>query len=192
MQIANRFGPTLGSGVLVLLLLAGTCFAQNKRETYDATAYGTSTQMGRNIGIRIIIESYSTPEDQRTLLEAFSKGGNEGLVKALEKMPARGRIAVTGGLGYDVTYIRQFPTPTGRKVRLITNRKIAFGEAWASTRSEEYSVTALELDLSNQKEKSAGTLLPACKLQVNKQNEIEIEAFQNPWRLTNIIDWGSK
>ena len=163
--------------------------AQGKPESYDATAFGTSTQMGQNIGIKILIESYSTPEDQRTLLEAFSKGGNEGLVRALEKMPARGRISVVGGLGYEVTYIRQFPTPTGRKLRLITYRKIAFGEAWASTRSEEYSVTAVELDLSKDKGKSAGTLLPACKLQVNKQNEIEIEAFQNPWRLGNIIEW---
>lgn len=189
MHIAGSIGRTSGAGLLILFLLSGIGLAQSSRETYDATAFGTSTQMGRNIGIRIIIESYSTPEDQRTLLEAFSKGGNEGLVKALEHMPARGRIAVTGGLGYDVTYIRQFPSPNGRKVRLITYRKIAFGEAFASTRSEEYSVTAVELELSDQKGKSAGTLLPACKLQVNKQNEIEIEAFQNPWRLGNIIEW---
>lgn len=189
MQIAGRISQRFGAGFLVLLFLAGTCLAQNKRETFDATAYGTTTQMGRNVGIKIIIESYSTPDDQRILLEAFSKGGNEGLVKALEKMPARGRIAVVGGLGYDVTYIRQFPTPTGRKVRLITYRKIAFGEAWASTRSEDYSVTAVELDLNKDKNKSTGTLLPAAKLQVNKQNEIEIETFQFPWRLANIIDW---
>ncbi len=192
MQSTKRISQTFGAGSLVLILLAGICFAQTKRETYEATAFGTSTQMGRNIGIRIIIESYSTPEDQQVLLQAFLKGGNEGLVKTLEKMPARGRISVIGGLGYEVVYIRQFPSPTGRKVRLITNRKIAFGEAWASTRSEEYSVTAVELDLSNDKGKSAGTLLPACKLQVNKQNEIEIEAFQNPWRLANIIDWNKE
>jgi hypothetical protein len=31
-------------------------------------------------------------------------------------------------------------------------------------------------------------MLPACKLKVNKKtNEIEIETYQNPWKLENFI-----
>jgi hypothetical protein len=36
--------------------------------------------------------------------------------------------------------------------------------------------------------KGSGTVLPACKLTVNKKtNQIEVETYQNPWNLTNFI-----
>ncbi len=178
------------AGLIVFLLvacIAGT--AQGQRETVSAVAFGTSTQLGHTLNINIIIESYSTPEDQKVLLDAFTKGGNEGLVGALEKMPAKGRINTPRTLGYDIKYIRVWSTPTGRKLRLVTDRTIAFGEVMRSTRSKDYSVSVVELELSNDKGKSTGTLLPACKLKMTKQNEIEVEAFQNPWRLDNITDW---
>jgi hypothetical protein len=39
---------------------------------------------------------YSTEEDRQILVEAFKKGQNQGLVNALTKMKAVGRIAITG------------------------------------------------------------------------------------------------
>ena len=192
MRRSRKFEWTgLSVGVIFFLLVVSIAgIAQNKRESLSAVAFGTSTQMGQNFNVNIIIESYSTPQDQQVLLEAFNKGGNQALVKALEKMPARGRINTPRTLGYDISYIRVWPTPTGRKVRLVTNRTIALGEAMRSTRSRDYSVTVVELELSNDKDKSTGTLIPACELKMNKQGEIELEAYQNPWRLANIIDWG--
>jgi len=36
--------------------------------------------------------------------------------------------------------------------------------------------------------KGSGTVLPACKLTVdNKKQQVEIETYQNPWKLTNLI-----
>ncbi len=194
MQAAHKISLRVHCArLLVVLLLTTICsIAQDKPETFQATAFGQGTQMGRTFGVNITIESYSPPEDQQVLLAAFDKGGNEGLVDALDKMPSRGRISITGTLGYDVTYIRVFPTATGRKIRLVTNRPITFGEAVTNSRSAEYTLSALELDLSNEKGKSAGTLIPACQFKVTPQKELEIEALQNPWRLTNVIDWGSK
>jgi hypothetical protein len=175
--------------LIIPLLLASICsVAQSKPEVFQAEAFGQGTQLGRTYNVTISIDSYSTPEDQQTLLAAFNQNGNEGLVKALEKLPSKGRIAITGSLGSEVTYVRVFPTETGRKIRLITNRPLAIGEVRNNTRSSEYNLSALELDLSNEKGKSTGTLLPACQFKVNEQKEIEIEAFQNPWRLVNIID----
>jgi hypothetical protein len=140
------------------------------------------------VGVTIIIREYSPPEDQEILLEAFEKGGQEGLVNALSKMPAKGRIAVTGTLGYDLNYIRQWPTENGRKIRFVTDRPIAFGEAWSGSRSMEYSLSGGEIDLNNEKKKSTGTLAPACKFKIGKDNHLEIELLQNPWKLVNIRD----
>jgi len=106
-------------------------FGQRKSsETIDATAFGTSTQLGRTFGVKLIIYEFSGPEDRDIILQAFQKGQNDGLVNALEKMKSVGRIQIPGTLGYDVTYIREILTPTGRTIRFVTSRKIAFGESY--------------------------------------------------------------
>ena len=97
--------------------------------TIDATAMGTSTQLGKTVNVKVIIYEFSTPEDREVLVDAFKKGQNQGLVNALTKMKSVGRIAITGTIGYDLSYINLIPTPTGRKIRFITNRPIKFGEA---------------------------------------------------------------
>jgi len=155
--------------------------------TIQAQAMGTSTQLGRNVGITVIINEISPPGDQKILLEAFQQKGNEGLVNALSKMPSKGRFAITGTLGGDIAYVRKFSMPDGTtKIRVVTNRLLRFGEVWADTRSSDYELSALEIVLSPRKGKSTGTLLPASKLKVNKENQLEIELFQNPWNLVNV------
>jgi len=189
---------TTGVLTVALMLLASFCILaidekpkrKGKAETIQCQAMGTSTQMGRSVGVTIIIDEYSDPEDKEILLEAFEKKGSEGLCNAVSKMSSKGRIAITGTVGYNVNYIREFPTENGRKIRMVTDRPITFGEAWYDGRSTDYNLSALELDLSNEKGKSAGKLLPACQLVLNKKTkEPEIETFQNPWNLVSFIDW---
>lgn len=176
--------------VSVLALLAVPGFARDKNETIDATAWGTSTQLGKNFGVTLIIYQYSTPEDRQILVEAFQKDSNQGLVNALEKMKAVGRLSVTGTIGYDVSYIVMIPTPTGRKIRFATNRPIRFGEAYWDTQSQAYNLSGGEIDLNDQdKSKSAGVLYPAAQLGIDDQGQLSLNLLQNPWRLSNIIDW---
>ncbi len=175
-------------GLMVVGSLPGYC--RDKYETIDATAWGTSTQMGRNIGITLIIYEWSTPADREVLVDAFQKGQNQGLANALEKMKAVGRISITGTLGYDLSFIRLIQTPTGRKIRFVTNRPIRFGEAYWDTQSQSFNLTAGEIDLNDQdKSKSAGVLYPAAQLTINKDGELQFDLNQNPWRLGEIIDW---
>ena len=54
-------------------------------------------------------------------MEAFKKGSNQGLADALSKMKSSGRIQIPGTVGYDLAYVVSIPTPTGRKVRFVTN-----------------------------------------------------------------------
>ncbi len=145
--------------------------------------------MGRLTNMTFIIYEFSTPDDRQILVDAFKNGQNQGLYNALSKMRAVGRIAITGTLGYDVTYIRLIPTPTGRKIRFVTNRQIRFGEAWSDSRSQDYNLTGGEMDLNDSDmKKSTGVLYPAAKL-VMKDNELTIDLLQNPWRLGNFIDY---
>jgi hypothetical protein len=179
-----------GAILLVIALACVSAFARDKNETIDATAYGTSTQLGRNVGVTVIIYEWSTPEDRQILLEAFQKGQNQGLVNALQKMKAVGRIQIPGTLGYDLSFIRLIQTPTGRTIRFVTNRKITFAEAYADSQSQSFDLTAGEFQLNDQdKSKSTGVLYPACQLAINKDGELQVELNQNAWRLSNIIDW---
>jgi len=160
-----------------------------RREVYQAQAMGQSTQMGKSFNVTLNIERYSTPEERQILVDAFQQAGSEGLFNALEKMSSKGRIAMTGTLGYDISFIRKIPVEGGFKLRILTNRPIRIGEAWVNGRSTDYNLAALELNVSEDKDKSTGILLPACKFRIEKKtNELEIENYQNPWKLQNIMD----
>ena len=104
----------------------------------------------------------------------------------LEDMKPKGRVRfASGGVGNDVKYIIELPSDKGRKFRLITDRNLAFGELYNGTRSRDYSVGAIELLLTPDG-KGSGTVLPACKLTVNKKTkQVEVETYQNPWNLSN-------
>jgi hypothetical protein len=178
------------AGILAASAVAG--FARAKYETIDAQAYGTSTQMGKTTRVSLIIYQYSTPDDQKILLESFQKGQNDGLVNALEKMKTVGRISITGTLGFDVSYIHETKTPTGRSIRFVTNRRIAFGETYWNTQSQSFNLTAGEIRINDKdKNKSDGVLYPASQLTINKDGEPQWDLRMNPWRLNNIIVWPS-
>jgi hypothetical protein len=183
-------------GLVVALLLVAAIPAisadDRKTETIDATAMGTSTQMGQTVSVKVTIYHYSSQADRQVLVDAFKKKQSQGLVDALSKMNAVGRIAITGTLGYDLGYIALIPSPTGRKIRFAANRRIRFGEAYNAGPSTAYDLTAGEFDLNDSdKSKSSGVLYPAAQLIINKQGQLQIELRKNPWKLVNIIDWNA-
>jgi hypothetical protein len=184
-----------GYGGLLLAVLLATVIPTSSQdnkdvETLDATAMGTSTQLGHAVGIKVNIFRYSTDADRQVLVAAFTKGQQQGLVKALGDMKPAGRIALTGTLGYDLAYIRLIKTPTGRTIRFATNRLIRFAEAYYNTQSQSFDLTAGEFNLNDaDNKKSSGVFYPASQLILNKQGELQFELRQNPWNLVNIIDW---
>jgi hypothetical protein len=114
MQAMSRF--CRASIVCLLLLLAGigTVLEAQERMTIQATGMGTSTQMGKIVNVNIHIEQYSTEEDRNALISAFKKSGQDGMVKVLEDMKAKGRIRfASGGVGNDIKYIMELPSENG-------------------------------------------------------------------------------
>jgi len=178
--------------LLVLIAAVPPFFSRDrvKYETLEATAMGSGTQLGANFGVTLEIYEFSTPEDRQVLVQAFEKGQNQGLVNALSRMRAVGHCSITGTLGYDVAYIRLIPTPTGRKIRFVTNRQLRFGEVYWDTQSSAYNLTVGEFDLNEQdKSKSTGVLYPLAQLVIDKQGQLQFELNQNPWQLVDVIDW---
>jgi hypothetical protein len=182
--------------LLALLLLTAVSLlfsaSDNKFKvgTIGATAWGTNTQVGQSFNMSVVVREFSNEADRAILVEAFQKAQNQGLVNALTKMRTVGRISMDGTLDYDLSYIRLIPTPTGRKIRFVTNRKIRFGEAYYDTKSIAYNLTAGEIEINDvHKDKSSGILFPEAQLVINQEGQIEFELHQNPWKLVNIMDW---
>jgi len=176
--------------VLGLFLSASTVSSKDKNETIEATAMGTGTQLGGNIGVTLNIYEFSTPQDRQVLVQAYEKGQNQGLVDALQKMKAVGHVEITGTVGNDCAYIRMIPTATGRKIVFVTNRRIRFGEAYFDTQSQAFDVTAGIIEINDQdKKKSTGVLYPAAQLVINKEGEPEWDLRANAWKLVDILDW---
>jgi hypothetical protein len=190
------YSKFLFATLLVTFVTLANSQDEKKIETIDATAMGTSTQLGKTVSVKVIISQYSTEEDRAVLVDAFKKGQNQGLVDALSKMKPVGRIAITGTVGSDLAYVRLMRTATGRRIRFATNRLIRFGEAYRNSPTTAYNLTAGEFELNDSdKNKSAGVLYPASQLIINKDGQLEFQLNKNPWKLVGIIDWnqaGSK
>jgi len=193
MSTHPRMSKIIGAGLLVLgmvLLPIHSSKAGPKYETIEAQAFGTGTQMGQTIGVTLNIYEFSTPADRANLVTAFEKGQNQGLVNALGKMKAVGHVEITGTLGYDCSYIKMTPTPTGRKIVFVTNRQIRFGEAFFDTQSQSFNLTAGVLELNDQdKSKSTGSVYPAAQLIMDKQGQLQLDLTQNAWKLVDVLDW---
>jgi hypothetical protein len=187
-DINKLFGKALAVSLFLAFAGLGTTAGAQGRMTIQATAMGTSTQMGKVYNVTIIIEQFSTQDDRKALIDAFASSGQDGLVNVLQDMKPKGRVRFSsGGVGNDVKYIIELPSQKGRLFRLVTDRSLAFAELYSGTRSRDYSVGAIELVLTADG-KGSGTVLPACKLTVDKKKQqVEIETYQNPWNLTNFI-----
>ena len=186
LYVSRLFHKVLITSLLLSLAGSATLAYSQEPMTIQATAKGTSTQLGKIIDVNIYIQAYSTSDDRQTLINAFNRRGQEGLVDALQDMKPKGRVRFSsGGVGNDVKYIIELPSKEGRRFRLITDRWLSFAELYTSNRIADYNVGAIELTLTPDG-KGTGTVLPACRLTVNKKKkQVEVETFQNPWDLIN-------
>jgi hypothetical protein len=185
----------IGCLLMAALVTVGTTRSSSqgrpKAETIQAVTTGSGTQAGQITTMMLQIYEFSTDEDRQILVDAFQKGQNQGLFNALSKMKAIGRISLTGTLGMDVSYIKMAPTSTGRKIRFVTNRTIAYGEGYAdnSNATGTFNLTGGEFELNDSDRKqSKGVLYPAAKLVIDKEGQLQIQLNQNAWNLADIID----
>ena len=69
---------------------------------------------------------------------------------------------------------------------MVTNRLLRFGEVWADSRSSDYNLSGMEVVISKDKKHNSGVLFPAAQLNLKKDNTLELELYQNPWKLVNV------
>jgi hypothetical protein len=185
---------------LAVALLAAfqiPCFAQTAEPPktqpdlpaqYAATAFGQSgSAAGKSFGLTVYVQKLTSDGEVEELVATLKHKGQDGLVSALEKINDKGRVAPNGSVGTGMRVIRIRPTQDGGlHIVLATNRTISFPELYNATRSTNYKIGIVVLNVDKDG-KGTGSFAPLCKVKFNKKNELEIEHYgQKPFRLANV------
>jgi hypothetical protein len=197
----TRNVPKLAAAAAVALMaLSMPMSAQTNGEKLEMTAFAVNMSnigTGMNNTVNIKVDAWSTAEERKTLLSTIVEQKPEALVKALQKMPAKGRfwIPTLRGrdphqlrLGLTLRYAWQQPLPEGgQRIVLAADRYIGFEEARNQPRTVDYPITLFEIRLNKDLE-GEGKLAYYTKIRFDKdKNTMELENYSSePVRLQNV------
>jgi len=160
---------------------------QPKKEKFAALAFmpsGAGPAMvgaGAKANVDIYVNSYTNDAEAKSLASVLREAGPDALLKALEKTKSKGRISLSGRVGfYDLKLIRSHRIEGGRRIYAVGDRPVGFLEAYVSNRSRDYPFGILQLDLqtnSKGKEEGSGALLYAAKIKVLDGSAIDVESY---------------
>lgn len=176
-------------GALVAAGLGAPAVAQ-QAEHFTAWAISMSNvAAGANSQVDIVIERWSSDAERQQLIQAFSDKGQDGLLKALQKIkPPVGHISLPGRLSWDLQYAREVKGEEGgRRILIATDRKMGFAEVSRSARTVDYPFTLIELHLDKDGN-GEGRASVMTKVSWNKkQNVLELENYSSePVRLKEV------
>jgi hypothetical protein len=159
----------------------------------------SNTATGANQTIRINVDRWSTPSQRQHLITTFlEKGGQNALLKELEKQKTVGRFNFPGYMGPDpnntmrlgtnIHYARNFSGEDGgRRIVIITPRIIGFREEVNQPRTTDYPFSLFEMRF-DAAGKGQGKMAYATKIMFDKKkNNVELENYASePVRLNNL------
>ena len=193
---ATSFWIYLAVGMLGFALQT-PCLAQaseppktqpNLPAQYSAVAMGQAGAVaGKSFRLTVYVDSLTNDGEIDELVATLKHKGQDGLVSAMEDIKDKGRIAPASSVGTGVRLVRIRPRKNGgQHIVLATNRPISFAELYNGTRSRDYPIGIVVLNV-DKNGNGTGTFSPLCKVKFNKKNELEIENYgQKPFRLANV------
>ena len=127
----------------------------------------------------IVIERWSTPEEIKDFRAAFAEGGNDALLKALQKTSPRcGYVRTSVPRPSDIHLASRIPLPGGgSKVVVATDRPVWFWEALELSGSNEYRVSLAEIRVGHDGQ-GEGKAIPYARIAFNKDtSSFEVENY---------------
>jgi hypothetical protein len=171
-------------GAVLLFLGTAALYPQTNALAQDAyvgrTITGTAYFIGgrrpaRSLPFRLIVNRLSTPDEVNQLNSALQSGGEEQLMRRLERMDA-GRIEIGTGIGVPANFIIATDEGEGRtKLTVLYQRDIRFGELRYGTRRSDYRFGYAELHVG--RGANEGMLIPAARVRLRDGNTWEVEDF---------------
>jgi hypothetical protein len=138
----------------------------------------------------LTINSHTPPQQVDQFVNLLRSGGQDELMKAISP-DKRGTIQIGSQVGRDINavWISQ-DEEEGRKINVLFERWLGFGELRRGARSVDYPFTYLEIYLDD-RGRGDGSMIPAARIRAKRGQTIEIENFGiYPARLTNVRQRG--
>lgn len=136
----------------------------------------------------IVIDRWSTQAEGDRLRQVFLEKGADRLLDALQDTPRVGYLSDNKSLAWDIRFAIQFPDEDGgRRIYILTDRRIGIWEARNRPRTIDYPFTFIEMRIGRAGE-GEGRASVATKITLNKKtNQIELENFgTQPVTLTKV------
>jgi len=168
--------------VVLALLPAGALFAAEQIQA-NAVRLGAGPSTGF---FQAVLDRYTTPEEHARWREAFRGSGQDALVKLWQKEePSVGTLSFETTLGYRIRAAYSIPTESGRRLVLVTDRPVAGVEVMRGSRSLDYPIGWIELDV-DAAGKGEGKLYGAVELSVENERLTVKTYGTEPIRLMNV------
>jgi hypothetical protein len=169
------------------VLLATTGAAAEER--FSAFAVNVSNiGTGQAGTVLIRLERYSTDRERDRLFTALSEGGEDQLLRELQKLPEIGGLRTPRSLEWRIHFARERKSDDGgRRIVMLTDRPVSFWEARNRPRTMDYPFTLIELRLPAEG-KGEGKLSLLTSIRFDKEQKIlELEDYASePVRLSQV------
>lgn len=157
----------------------------------------TNVRTGSNNVFEITLDKYSTAEERQDLITTMETGGQDALLRKMERLPIKGRIRIPGWvgpdpmnyrLGWDLRYALRTPMEDGgTRLVLGTDRPMSMVEIRNQPRTVDYPFTFIQIHLPKEG-KGEGRATGATKVIFDKKkNMIELERYSAGTVLLNEV-----
>ena len=127
--------------------------------------------------VQIGIERWSTDQEREQLRTQLVENGQDGLLRALQKLPRVGYIRTLSSVGWDLHYASEVRMGGTRRILIATDRPISFWEAANRPRTIDYPFTLIELRIGPKGE-GEGKMTLATKVTWNPRDRVvELENY---------------
>jgi len=158
----------------LLLSSASSLWAQVEFKARLMTGGGPNVQSAINLRIRI--ESFTTTDEVRNLVEAYNSGGEDGFFAVFNKID-KGSLRFLGGPGLNIGFHAAYEKPTdkGYKIMLYSkSRSVEPGSSKLVYGGFLFLVVELDLDKNFQGE---GRVYEDARIRFTAQGTIEMESY---------------
>jgi hypothetical protein len=182
--------------LVAALTVAASASAEDKEPVLRLRAFAVDLDnSGRTWTLDIVIDHWSTPQEIKSFQAASTEGGENALLKAMEKAKPRcGYVRTQTSIPWDLYFATETPLPGGgRRIVVATDRPVSFWEALNPSAVDEYKFSLAEIRLGPDG-KGEGKAIPYARLSYDPDTRtFEVKNYETlPVRLTQVTVVGSK
>ena len=178
------------AAALALLLNGGPAAnAQTMGDPEEFSAFAVnmgSYVVGSTANVIITVNRWNTVADRDRLLTLLREKGQQAFFEAIRDGKRVGSLRTAQSVGYDLRLAMDEPGPDGgRRIFIVTDRPIGFGEATYRPPSFDYPMTVIDMKIGADG-KGEGTLSLAAKIIPAGKNIVVENYDTQPIRLNRI------